>query len=293
MQHQHSSIQLPITPSVKSKTPFSIVRHILVCLLILPVALACNEQVKQQAMSAQVSSSPIQTPRLKFTNPFVFVYGYDANGVRVSTCGGTWIAPPLDAPADAKGRVLTCLHCILSTSRLQILGADQQLYDVNLLTSWVPSGDLVILSVSGIQAQQTPMAVIAQNPLKKGQPVLLRHGPQGVYREGRTSILSFSYQQGEVVGASGSVYFSGPTFTVSLAIDPGSSGGGVFNQQGELVGVLNMATLTESWGIPIEQLRELERLKPPIRPATFAAFYVAFRRGQQFGIPPLYLLRPE
>ena len=71
-------------------------------------------------------------------------------------------ARPPDAPADAKGRVLTCLHCILSTSRLQVLAADQQLYDVNLLTGWVPDADLVMLSVSGIQASQTPRVTRAR-----------------------------------------------------------------------------------------------------------------------------------
>ena len=264
----------------------SVIIRLLVCLSLLSAATACQKQAVHTGISGKGDASPSPTPGLRFDNPGVTIYALDANNVRVGSCSGTWVAPPPDAPPDAKGRVLTCLHCLLSGSRYQALAADDRFYDVNLLTAWVPTGDLVILSVSGIEARETPQAVLAQTPLRKGEPVLLRHAPRGLFRESRSSILSLDRFDDETVGESGSVRVSSDIFTVSLAADPGSSGGGVFNQRGELVGVLNMVSLRETFGIPISRLRDLKRLRPPVSPARFAADYVACRRyAEIFGIP--------
>jgi len=122
-----------------------------------------------------------------------------------------------------------------------------------------PEKDLCLLSAPGVAA--TPARLGRTAALKVGEPVFAVGAPQG---------LELSLSEGIVSQLRGG---PPPIIQTTVAISPGSSGGGLFNAQGELVGITTFY-LKEgqslNFALPVEWISQVARRKPP-RPGTVVA----------------------
>jgi Flp pilus assembly protein TadD len=121
-----------------------------------------------------------------------------------------------------------------------------------------PDKDLALLLASGLTA--TPARLGQASRLKVGEPVYAVGAPQG---------LELSLSEGIVSQLRGG---EPPIIQTTVAISKGSSGGGLFNAQGELVGIITFY-LKEGQGlnfaVPVEWIREVATSLKPGRGGMF------------------------
>src|SRR5208283_1045453 len=119
-----------------------------------------------------------------------------------------------------------------------------------------PDKDLRLLTASGLEAK--PARLGKAGSLKAGDPVYAVGAPQG---------LELSLSEGIVSQLRGG---PPPLIQTTVAISPGSSGGGLFNAEGELVGITTFY-LKEgqnlNFALPVEWIGEVAMVNPPERDA--------------------------
>jgi tetratricopeptide (TPR) repeat protein len=151
-----------------------------------------------------------------------------------------------------------------------------------------PDKDLGLLLAPGLTA--TPAQVGQASRLKVGEKVFAVGSPQG---------LELSLSEGIVSQLRGG---PPPIIQTTVAISQGSSGGGLFNDQGELVGIMTFQ-LKEgqnlNFALPVEWVREVARKKPKVlgQPAPESSYQssqrynvqemkeAAVRYADHYGIP--------
>ena len=120
-----------------------------------------------------------------------------------------------------------------------------------------PDKDLALLSAPGLTA--APARLGQASRLQVGDKVFAVGSPQG---------LELSLSEGIVSQLRGG---PPPLIQTTVAISPGSSGGGLFNDQGELVGITTFY-LKEgqnlNFALPVEWIREVATAPTPGRGAT-------------------------
>jgi hypothetical protein len=109
-----------------------------------------------------------------------------------------------------------------------------------------PDKDLALLLAPGLTA--TPALLGQASRLKVGEPVYAVGAPQG---------LELSLSEGIVSQLRGD---PPPIIQTTVAISPGSSGGGLFNAKGELVGIMTFyleGGQSLNFALPVEWIREV------------------------------------
>lgn len=122
-----------------------------------------------------------------------------------------------------RGVVITNCHVALAGPRLDIRYLDQQ-YSASILTA-DERHDLCKLSVLGLSAPNVTMDKVAS--LKVGQKVYAIGSPQGLDLTLSDGMIS-SLRQEPI----------GTLIQTSAPVSPGSSGGGLFTEQGTLAGII-------------------------------------------------------
>ena len=122
------------------------------------------------------------------------------------------------------GDIITNYH-VVKGGAMYTVGRGQQGTHTIATLKWVhPDKDLCLLSAPGLTAKPVRLGKAAW--LKVGDPVYAVGAPQG---------LELSLSEGIVSQLRGG---PPPTIQTTAAISPGSSGGGLFNAKGELVGII-------------------------------------------------------
>jgi tetratricopeptide (TPR) repeat protein len=124
------------------------------------------------------------------------------------------------------------------------------------LKSGDPDKDLCLLTAPGLAAKPARLGRAAS--LKVGAPVYAVGAPQG---------LELSLSEGIVSQLRGG---PPPLIQTTVAISPGSSGGGLFNAEGELVGITTFYlkdSQSLNFALPVEWIAEVARRKTPERAA--------------------------
>jgi S1-C subfamily serine protease len=155
------------------------------------------------------------------------------------------------------GEVATNHHVATAGERLQV-GAHGRYVPAFLLAS-DPERDLALLSAPGLAA--TPARLGRAGGLKVGDKVFAVGAPYG---------LELSLSEGIVSQLRGG---PPPLIQTTAPISPGSSGGGLFNDRGELVGLTTFYLKGGqglNFALPVEFLTELAASQKPRPPARAA-----------------------
>ena len=167
----------------------------------------------------------------------------DANGQPLSLGSGFFVAD---------GVVATNLHVVrgASSGQVKIVGQDKT-YFVNGLVGINANADIVLLEVSGTKAPALRLS--ESNDLAVGDVIYAVGNPEG---------LEGTFSQGIVSGIRGTG--ADKLLQITAPISPGSSGGPIINNRGEVVGVA-VATFKEgqnlNFAVPASSVASLLRNK--------------------------------
>ena len=148
---------------------------------------------------------------------------------------------------DQEGRVITSLHVIGEARRVKVIFSDGAEYEPESIWAWDRSQDLAVLKIS--REKLTPLPLGQSSNLATGQKVMALGNPMGLERSVVGGVLSGVRQ-----------FTQGPMIQIAIPIEPGNSGGPLFDAQGQVIGVMNMkSTLTPNLGFatPIDGIRPL------------------------------------
>lgn len=170
------------------------------------------------------------------------------------------------------GLVLTAQHVIEGARQTGVRLSDGRLLDASVLHA-DPANDLALLRVAEQGLAYLPLAAVrsakvGQRVFTFGYPALSVLGEEAKFTEGSISALS---------GPQGMANF----LQVSVPVQPGSSGGALVSEAGELIGVItSTASVTNflretgalpqnvNWAVKSEYARALFELPPPTPPAA-------------------------
>ena len=148
---------------------------------------------------------------------------------------------------DSAGRVATSLHVIGEARRVEIILQDGSKYEPTSILGWDRTLDLAVLQIAAENLHAIPLGDSAA--VSAGQRVVAVGNPMG---------LEWSVVGGVVSGVR--QFAQGPMIQVAIPIEPGNSGGPLFDTNGNVIGVMNMkSTLTPNLGFatPINGLSRL------------------------------------
>jgi len=148
---------------------------------------------------------------------------------------------------SANGYIVTNNHVIDEADKIIVVTTDNTEYEAVV----VGSDDVTDIALLKVEAEDLPFAVIGNSDnLKRGQTAIAIGNPLGT--------LSGTVTEGVISGLDRNITMSdGGTMNllqIDAAINPGNSGGGLFNDKGELVGIVvakTSATEVEGLGFAI------------------------------------------
>jgi tetratricopeptide (TPR) repeat protein len=205
-------------------------------LFLLPALLAALPQSALALTASQVYE--------QVKDSVVVVKAYDHKGQQVGLASGVMLP---------SGDVITNYHVVKAGVRYTV-GRGKQAAPATLKAG-DPDKDLCLLTALGLVAEPARLGRAAS--LKVGEPVYAVGAPQG---------LELSLSEGIVSQLRGG---PPPIIQTTVAISPGSSGGGLFNAKGELVGITTFYLKdgqSLNFALPVEWIGEVAGKKIPERP---------------------------
>ena len=127
-----------------------------------------------------------------------------------------------------KGQIVTNRHVVENASTIEVQTNDLKIYSASVLAT-DPSLDLALIHAPKIPGAM-PISLGNSNALNIGDSVFVIGSPFGVINSYSMGVLSGRHRK---MGAS--IYED--HLQIDAAINPGTSGGGVFNKSSELVGI--------------------------------------------------------
>lgn len=146
------------------------------------------------------------------------------------------------------GKVVTNCHVLKNRARFQV-GRSEQFVSVTLYAEDLDK-DLCLLEVKGLSAK----------PVELGKAAALKVG-EAVYAVGSPKGLELSLSDGIVSQLRGD---APPIIQTTAAISPGSSGGGLFDAEGRLVGITTLyldGGQSLNFAMPVEWLASIQSVK--------------------------------
>lgn len=164
---------------------------------------------------------------------------------------------------SADGRVATNLHVIGGATEIDVVLLDGTRLPVAEIAAMDPARDLAVLNVTPPRPLST-LPLGNSDELQAGDPVIAISNPLGVldYTVSDGLISSIRQVSGELT-----------ILQISAPISQGSSGGPLFNQYGEVIGVatfISGAGQNLNFGIPSNYLKPLLQRNDRLTPAALA-----------------------
>jgi S1-C subfamily serine protease len=160
------------------------------------------------------------------------------------------------------GLVASNLHVIAGNSHITVTLADHREYDVVEIFSGDRERDLVIMR---IEAQKLPVLALGDsNAIHPGDAIVAIGHPLGLEDTVSNGLVSAIRKLDDDL----------TVLQISAPIAPGSSGGPIFNDRGEVIGVataIMMGGQNLNFGVPIAYVKELLRRPAPVNLVTFAS----------------------
>lgn len=149
---------------------------------------------------------------------------------------------------DAAGVIVTNLHVIRGESRAAVKLANGDVYDDVSVVDVDERRDLVLLKIKAFGL--TPAPIGNSDDVRVGDRVVVVGSPRGLDLSVSDGLISAIRDNNE----------GSRLFQTSAAASPGSSGGGMFNDLGDLVGIVSSKLTTGeniNFGIPVNYVRGL------------------------------------
>ncbi|MDB4665183.1 tetratricopeptide repeat protein [Verrucomicrobia bacterium] len=148
---------------------------------------------------------------------------------------------------DSKGLIATSLHVIGEARSMEVVMADGSRHQPIEVYAWDRTLDLAVIRLD--LSSLSPLPLGDSDALEPGEQVIAVGNPMGLERSVVNGLIS-GFRR----------FDHARMIQLAIPIEPGNSGGPVFNQKGEVLGLLNMkSTLTPNLGFatPINALKPL------------------------------------
>ncbi len=181
----------------------------------------------------------------------IMAFGIDpfrAKG-RISASTGSGVVLP-------DGHVLTSFHVVAGATAIAV-GADDELFDASVVGR-DPLLDVVVLSVSGIEAATQPIQLAPEERLVHGQPVYVVGYPLGIGKSISGGIIS---GLGRFIPLNTSSWLTSYIQT-DAAVSLGNSGGPLVDECGKMIGMISLRSAAPGaenigYAIPVATLSQL------------------------------------
>ena len=179
---------------------------------------------------------------------YFFGYGNGSSGSQVQTGSGSGVI------ITADGYIVTCNHVVEGASKITVILSDETSHEAKIVGT-DSRNDLAVIKIeaSGL----TPATLGDSDMLTVGEDVVAIGNPLGELRGTST---------GGMVSALGrQVTVEGTEMTLiqhDAAVSPGSSGGGLFNSSGSLIGIVNAKASSNNaegigFAIPVNSVKQI------------------------------------
>lgn len=128
---------------------------------------------------------------------------------------------------DKSGVAFTNVHVIKDAFKARIKTIDGKFYDVERLIDYNPSLDIAKIRIKNSNGISFPAVRMATNKSEKGDDVFTIGNPDGLESSISTGIIS----------SVRAINNYGECYQITAPISPGSSGGALFNMNGEVIGI--------------------------------------------------------
>ncbi|MFN9504281.1 MAG: S1C family serine protease [Rubrivivax sp.] len=172
------------------------------------------------------------------------VQTYDAAGLLLGQGSGVVIAAQ---------RLLTNCHVLARAQQVSVRSDMREQALPATLHQWDPQRDLCLLAVPALQAPPVPLSSLAATAI--GQPAYAIGHPRNLDLTMSSGLVS-SLRRNDA----GQIFL----IQTSAAISGGSSGGGLFNERGELLGLTTIGSVSSStqnlnFAVPADWVADLPR----------------------------------
>lgn len=145
---------------------------------------------------------------------------------------------------DAEGRVLTNNHVVADASTVQVTLSDGRVYEADIVGT-DPATDLAVVQLSDPPSDLSPATFGDSSEVVVGEPVLALGNPLGLANTATTGIVSALDRPVTASAEDGSDQVVTNAIQIDAAVNPGNSGGPLFNASGEVIGITSsIATLS-------------------------------------------------
>ena len=145
---------------------------------------------------------------------------------------------------DAEGRILTNNHVVAGASTVQVTLSDGRVYEAEIVGTDAAT-DLAVVQLSDPPSELTPATFADSSDVVVGEPVLALGNPLGLANTATTGIVSALDRPVTASAEDGSDQVVTNAIQIDAAVNPGNSGGPLFNASGEVIGITSsIATLS-------------------------------------------------
>ncbi|WP_344246339.1 trypsin-like peptidase domain-containing protein [Isoptericola hypogeus] len=147
---------------------------------------------------------------------------------------------------DDQGHVLTNNHVVSGAENdtVQVSLADGRLYEATIVGT-DPTTDLAVVQIQDPPDDLQPAAFGSSDDVVVGDPVLAVGNPLGLANTATTGIVSAVDRPVSASGEDGSTASVTNAIQIDAAVNPGNSGGPLFNSQGQVIGITSsIATMS-------------------------------------------------
>lgn len=176
------------------------------------------------------------------------------------------------------GYIVTCAHVISGASKIGVTTSDSRKYIAKVVGSDSTS-DIALLKISAVNL--TPATFADSDSIQQGEKVYAVGNPEGTFANSITSGIvsaksrkisvtvnddsgsedSYSDMFGEMRGQTKRTTMN--VIQTDASVSPGNSGGGLFNESGQLIGIVNAKSAgdnTEGLGFAIPEKTVMKKI---------------------------------
>ncbi|WP_157602862.1 S1C family serine protease, partial [Promicromonospora kroppenstedtii] len=149
---------------------------------------------------------------------------------------------------DSQGRVLTNNHVVSGAQTVQVTLSDGSVYEAEIVGT-DPTTDLAVVQLTDPPSDLKPAKFADSDNVVVGEPVMALGNPLGLANTATTGIVSALDRPVTASAEDGSDQVVTNAIQIDAAVNPGNSGGPLFNASGEVIGITSsIATLSSGGG---------------------------------------------